>query len=94
MLLKELDWIMVKYFGPDMPPISQLEKRASLALIGSHPIIDNVRPLLDTIIPVAGMHIKEAAPLPTVIFDILRNGSVNFKCRCFLVSPTGFGSIS
>lgn len=72
-LLKELDFIMVKYFGPDMPPISQLEKRAALALIGSHPIIDNVRPLLETIIPVAGMHIKEATPLPTVIFSFLRD---------------------
>lgn len=66
-LLKELDFIMPKYFGPDLPPISQLEKRTALALISSNPLIDKLGPLLDTVIPVAGLHIKEAKRLPTVI---------------------------
>lgn len=58
---------MPKYFGADLPPISQLEKRAALALIGSSPVIDNLGPLLETVIPVAGLHIQDAERLPEVI---------------------------
>lgn len=57
---------MQKYFGPDLPPISQLEKRTKLALINANPIIDNLEPLLPTVIPVGGIHIKKAKPLPKV----------------------------
>lgn len=65
-LLTELDYIMKKYFGPDLPPISQLEKRTKLALINANSVIDNLEPLLPNVIPVGGIHIQKAKPLPKV----------------------------
>lgn len=65
--MKELDYIMPKFFGSDLPPITQLEKRVKMALINANPIIDNLGPLLPNVISVAGFHIKEAKPLPAVI---------------------------
>lgn len=62
---------MPKYFGADLPPIEKLEKRATLALINSNPMIDNLGPLLDNVIPVGGLHIKEAKRLPTVISTLV-----------------------
>lgn len=58
---------MPKYFGSDLPPISQLETRTKLALINANPIIENLGPLLPNVIPVGGLHIKKANPLPKVI---------------------------
>lgn len=66
MILKQLDVIMAKRFGQNLPSISQLEKRAALALINSSPIVNNGGPLLETVIPIGGMHIKDVKPLPTV----------------------------
>lgn len=57
---------MAQHFGSDLPPISQLEKRASLALVNSNPILDHLGPMLDNVIPVGGMHIKDPKPLPEV----------------------------
>lgn len=57
---------MVKYFGSDLPSISQLEKRASLALVNSNPILDHLGPMLDNVIPVGGMHVEAPKPLPKV----------------------------
>lgn len=65
-LLKQLDSTMAKYFGPSLPPTSWLEKRAALALINSNPTVDNSGPLLENVISVGGMHIKDTQQLPTV----------------------------
>lgn len=47
--MKELDFIMPNYFGSDLPPISQLEKRAQLAFISSNPAIDQLGPLPESV---------------------------------------------
>lgn len=60
---------MAKYFGPDLPPISQLEKRATLAFVNSNPILDHLGPMPDNVITIGGMHIKEPKPLPKVKFN-------------------------
>lgn len=65
-LLKDLDYFLPKYFGYKFPPISQLEKRAKLALINSNPIIDHLGPLLPNVIPVGGIHISDVKKLPMV----------------------------
>lgn len=72
-LLTELDFVMRKYFGPDMPSISQLEKRTKLAFINANPIIDNLEPFLPSVIPIAGLHIKKAKALPKVLFHFMKN---------------------
>lgn len=91
-LLTELDYIMQKYFGPDLPPISQLEKRAKLALINANPIIDNLEPLLPNVIPVGGIHIKKSKPLPkvnSILFE--ENTKCEWNFNIFLIA--GFGNL-
>lgn len=66
MILKQLDVIMAKHFGPNLPSISQLEKRVELALINSNPMLGNAGPQPDNVIPIGGMHIKDMKPLPAV----------------------------
>lgn len=61
---------MTKHFGQDLPPISQIEKRATLALVNSNPILDNLGPKPDNVIPIGGMHVKDPKPLPKVKFYI------------------------
>lgn len=71
--MNRLDSIMMKYFGPDLPPISQLEKRATLALVNSNPILDSLGPMPDNVIAIGGMHIKRPKPLAKVEFTVLQN---------------------
>lgn len=65
-ILKQLDAIMAEHFGPNLPPISQLEKRVELALINSHPLLGNAGPQPHNVIPIGGMHIKDVKPLSNV----------------------------
>ncbi|XP_031633767.1 uncharacterized protein LOC116347346 [Contarinia nasturtii] len=81
-ILDELDMIMPKYFGSDLPPISQLEKRAKLALINAHPIIDNLGPMLPTVISIAGIHIGEVNDMPMdleLFLNSSKKGAVLFS---------------
>lgn len=53
-------------FGPGLPSISELQKRTAIALVSTHPIFDYSQPLLENVIPVGGLHIRDAKPLPKV----------------------------
>lgn len=78
---------MPKYFGQDMPSISNLEKRTALAFTASNPVIDELGPLSENIIPVGGIHIRNAKPLPQVnpLNLCLRNNFVFFYLFRFSV---------
>lgn len=55
-----------KHFGPNAPLLNELEQRACLAFVNSHPVMDYSAPLVENVIPIAGLHIKEEKPLPKV----------------------------
>lgn len=63
---KGIDKLLEGKFGPDMPSISKIEKRTAIALISTHPIFDYTQPLPENVIPVGGLHIQDAKPLPKV----------------------------
>lgn len=63
---------MMEHFGQDLPSISQLEKRATLALVNSNPILDSLGPLPDNVIAIGGMHIKHPKPLPKVKLTVAK----------------------
>lgn len=83
---------MPKYFGSDLPPISQLEKRAKLALINANPIIDNLGPMLPTVIPIAGVHISEVKKLPVVRLN-KNQRRLKSKINSQLFKFLGFGIV-
>lgn len=49
--------------GP-IPTVSQMEKNISLMLLNSHIPLTSMRPNVMSMVPVAGLHIKEPKPLP------------------------------
>lgn len=68
-----------KKFGAQTPSGSDLEHRAILALVNISPVMEIAQPLSPNIIPVAGLHIKDANPLPADIESFVnasRKGAV------------------
>lgn len=65
-MTKNYDELMEDKFGPGMPSISELERRTAIALVNTHPVFDYARPLPENVIPVAGLHIRDAKPVPKV----------------------------
>lgn len=84
---------MVKYFGRDLPPISQLEKRATLALVNSSPILDHLGPMPDNVIQIGGMHVKETKQLPKVSITIPKHSEI-ISISQIIHLFKGFGDIS
>lgn len=59
-----------KYFGPDAPSLSDLERNLSLILTNSHYSLHGVRPFTTAVVEVGGLHVKEdATPLPYVSYQ-------------------------
>lgn len=65
-MLSGTDLIASKPFGPDCPPVSQLEQLTQLALVSTHPAVTFSEPLPPNVIPVGGLQIKEPKPLAKV----------------------------
>lgn len=55
-----------KYFGKDMPHLDDIARNASLFLVNSHFVYQYAKPLLPTVKEIAGLHVREAKPLPKV----------------------------
>lgn len=48
---------MRKYLSPDIPNIRDVEKSVALTLVNSHPVIFGAKPIVPSLIEVAGLHI-------------------------------------
>ncbi|KAK4872740.1 hypothetical protein RN001_014769 [Aquatica leii] len=75
--------LILKYFGPHYPPVQELTKEISLALVNSDPIFHRVKPLLPTIVQFGGgSHRTPPKPLPKELKEILDaadNGFIYFS---------------
>lgn len=63
-----------RYFGEDMMPIDQQEKRTLLAFVNINPALDESYPLSPNVIPIGGIQIKQPKSLPNDL-DTFINGS-------------------
>jgi glucuronosyltransferase len=61
-----LDKLYKKYFGQDIPPLSELKKRTSLILVNSHFSLHGPRPTVPGFVEVGGLHIQSGGNLPEV----------------------------
>lgn len=61
------DAIVRKNIHWDFPYLGDIERRTLLALINTHPSYDVAEPLTPNTIPVGGLQIQPAKPLPKVI---------------------------
>lgn len=62
-----------RVFGPDLPNLHDLERTAQLALVNTHPAVDFFEPLPPNIIPVGGLQVQPAQPLPDDLDSFIRN---------------------
>lgn len=61
----------------DIPPVDELQRLTKLVMINYHPAIDTPEFLPPNVIPVGGMQIRPAKPLPEVrIIDMRKNSIV------------------
>lgn len=77
-----LDVQMRNVFGVDTPALAELERSAVLALINVNFAMDYAEPLPPNVIPVAGLHIKDAKPLPADIESFInasKSGAILFS---------------
>lgn len=76
---------MKKYFGLNVPSVGELERRTSLALVNTNPVLDYTFPTLPNVITVGGVHIKNPKEIPKVICHFKNIVMiVNFKGLCVL----------
>ena len=59
---------MRKYIDPNLPNIRDVERSVALTIVNSHPIIFGVKPVLPTLLQVAGIHFEgKETELPSVL---------------------------
>ncbi|XP_017959648.2 UDP-glucuronosyltransferase 2C1-like isoform X2 [Drosophila navojoa] len=76
-LQRQLSWQF-----KDLPTIKQLERNISVILLNSYMPLEAPRPSAFNMIPVGGLHIKPAKPLPTNIkkfLDEAKDGAIYFS---------------
>ncbi|XP_068907603.1 UDP-glycosyltransferase UGT5-like [Tenebrio molitor] len=72
----------VKVFGPNVPPMENLERHISLILANTDPILDHSHLLPPNIIPVGGLHTKKSNILSENLKQVVeeaRNGIILFS---------------
>ncbi|XP_069675719.1 UDP-glucosyltransferase 2-like [Periplaneta americana] len=57
-----------KYFGPGVPPLSELKKKTSLLIVNSHFTLNSPRPMVPAVVEVAGLHINKRGKLSHLKF--------------------------
>ncbi|XP_033608754.1 2-hydroxyacylsphingosine 1-beta-galactosyltransferase-like isoform X2 [Cryptotermes secundus] len=53
-----------KYFGDDLPALSDIARNVSLVLVNSHFSVNYPRPTVPVVVEVGGLHIQSASKLP------------------------------
>lgn len=66
--------LKVRRHFPDLPPLLDLERNQSLALVNSHFSVDMTLPLLPSQVQIGAIHCQPAKPLPQV--------SLGSGCEC------------
>ena len=74
--LNKLDAQSKEYFGSDTPHILDIARKSKLALVNSHPLIDEGKYYSPEIIPVGGFHVEESKKLDEVSIQVLSCNSL------------------
>ncbi|KAJ4448917.1 hypothetical protein ANN_00309 [Periplaneta americana] len=85
------DDLLRKYFGPGVPPLSELKKKTSLLIVNSHFTLNSPRPMVPAVVEVAGLHINRRGKLSRDIEDYLNastEGVIYFSLGSMMQSET------
>ncbi|KAL7028605.1 hypothetical protein ACKWTF_005918 [Chironomus riparius] len=69
-----IDKQMKAMYGSDLPYVGDIEKRAQIALVNSHPAIEFAESLPPNVIEIGGMQIAEPKPVEKELDEFLNNG--------------------
>ncbi|XP_067011624.2 UDP-glycosyltransferase UGT5 [Anabrus simplex] len=72
-VLPNIDAISRKHLGPSSAVPSEELLKVSAVMVNAHPSFDSPRPLLPSVVNVAGIHVKEPEPLPKDLQEYLDN---------------------
>ncbi|KAJ8922404.1 hypothetical protein NQ315_004350 [Exocentrus adspersus] len=62
------DNVVKKYFGGNLPKLQEIQKKASMAFVNTHPALHDVRPLMPNVIQLGGaIHLHNLTALPMVL---------------------------
>ncbi|XP_031617544.1 UDP-glucuronosyltransferase 2B7-like [Contarinia nasturtii] len=70
-----MDEIAAKFFGPNFPSVSELEKRTSLAFVNTNAAIDYHISHPENVIPVGGLQIKDPKPFPQELTSFINSST-------------------
>ncbi|XP_021918141.1 UDP-glucuronosyltransferase 2B14-like [Zootermopsis nevadensis] len=92
-MFAELPWdkLSKKYYGQDIPPLSELKKRTSLILVNSHFSLTNPRPTVPGVVEVGGLHIQHGGKLPEDLKNFLdkaTEGVIYFSLGSLIMGET------
>ncbi|XP_073988797.1 UDP-glycosyltransferase UGT5-like isoform X1 [Rhodnius prolixus] len=71
-----------RIFGSETPNVEELAKRSLVTLVGSHPVIEGVKPLLPSTVSIAGFQIDKPKPLEKELqsfLDSATDGAIYFS---------------
>lgn len=60
-----------KYFGPDVPPIQELNNNVEMMFLNIHPVFEGIRPVPPTVLFMGGLHQNPEKEIPKVSIQIL-----------------------
>lgn len=89
--IPEMNRVARSYFGQDFPPIEDYQQRISFVLANFHPSLDYPWAFTPTLIPIAGIQVKEPTPLPQDIqkyLDEAKHGAIYFSLGSNVRSDT------
>ncbi|XP_018566903.1 UDP-glucuronosyltransferase 2B15-like [Anoplophora glabripennis] len=59
------DVFIKRYFGENIPKLEEVQKKASLVFLNTHPVLHDVRPLMPNVIQIGGaIHLRNLTALP------------------------------
>nr|WHM27958.1 UDP-glycosyltransferase family 466 member C1 [Frankliniella occidentalis] len=59
------DIVVKEFFGPDIPPLSEIIKRTSLVMVNTHVSVNPARPVNPNVLHIGGLHLKNRNPART-----------------------------
>ncbi|KAJ8708417.1 hypothetical protein PYW07_010542 [Mythimna separata] len=71
--------VLRKKFGPDIPPVEELENNVDMLFLNVHPIFEGIRPVPPSVIYMGGLHQKPPKELPIDLksyLDSSKNGVI------------------